>query len=42
MRFVPFCALTAAVSLDKSRYYIDNVGAILAVLQAIIREGIGG
>jgi len=26
----------AAVSIDRARYYIDNVGAILAVLQAII------
>jgi hypothetical protein len=26
----------AAVSIDRARYYIDNVGAILAVFQAII------
>jgi hypothetical protein len=32
----------AAVSLDRPRYYIDNVGAILAVLQAIIHQGIKG
>ena len=29
---------TAAVSIDRARYYIDNVGAILAVLQAMIGE----
>ncbi|HUY35161.1 MAG TPA: hypothetical protein VMV69_20620 [Pirellulales bacterium] len=28
----------AAVSIDRARYYIDHVGAILAVLQAIIGE----
>lgn len=27
-----------AVSIDRARYYIDNVGAILAVLQAIIAK----
>ncbi|HEX4945378.1 MAG TPA: hypothetical protein VFZ34_01780, partial [Blastocatellia bacterium] len=25
-----------ALSLDRQRYYIDNIGAILAVFQAII------
>jgi hypothetical protein len=29
----------SAVSIDRTRYYIDNVGAILAVLQAVIRNG---
>jgi len=28
----------AAVSIDRSRYYIDNVGAILAVMLAIIEQ----
>jgi hypothetical protein len=30
---------TAAVSIDRARYYIDNVGIILAALQALIRQG---
>jgi hypothetical protein len=29
----------AAVSIDRARYYIDNVGIILAALQALIRQG---
>jgi len=31
----------AAVSVDRARYYIDNLGAILAVLQAIISQTAG-
>lgn len=30
----------AAVSIDRSRYYIDNVGAILAVFQAMIGQAL--
>jgi hypothetical protein len=30
----------AAVSIDRTRYYIDNVGGILAVLQAIISKAL--
>jgi hypothetical protein len=26
------------LAIDKERYYIDNIGAILAVFQAIIAE----
>ena len=35
-QFLHLC--DAALSLDRQRYYIDNVGAILAVIQAIIAK----